>query len=103
MFLAGLKRLRERGDFDIPLSVRVTTSSFQRDSDHVALFLEDCTVRDNNEREKTADLFTTYKTWCDQNGVRNYLNAIALKHQMERLEYRYVRSNGSWYEGLKLV
>lgn len=103
VFLAGLKRLRERGDFDIPTSVRKTTSSFQRDSDHVLLFLEDCAVRDNDSREKTNEVYAIYKRWCDENGIRNYLTTITLKHQMERLEYRYVRSNGSWYEGLKLV
>lgn len=103
VFVAGLKRLRARGKFDIPLAVRAATSDFQRDSDHVLLFVEDAVVAKVDHREKSVEVFTAYKQWCDQHGIRNILNSVTLRPQMERLGFRYIRSNGSWYEGFKLV
>lgn len=103
VFVAGLKRLRERGHFDIPASVRAATSDFQRDSDHVLLFLESHSLKETDHREKSIDVFTAYKQWCDQHGIRHVLNSITLRPQIERLGFRYIRSNGSWYEGFKLV
>jgi len=103
VFVAGLRRLRERGKFDIPPSVRAATSDFQRDSDHVLLFVEDSVVKMTDHREKSIEVFTAYKQWCDQHGIRNILNSVTLRPQMERLGFRYVRSNGSWYEGFNLV
>lgn len=103
VFVAGLKRLRERGGFDIPASIRAATSDFQRDSDHVLLFIEDRTVKKTDHREKSIDVFTAYREWCEEHGIRNLLNSVTLRPQMERLGFRYLRSNGSWFEGLKLV
>jgi P4 family phage/plasmid primase-like protien len=103
VFVAGLRRLRERGKFDVPPSVRAATSDFQRDSDHVLLFIEDRTVKETDHREKSIEVFTAYRQWCDEHGIRNILNSVTLRPQIERLGFRYKRSNGSWYEGLKLV
>lgn len=103
VFVAGLRRLRERGGFSIPPSVRASTSDFQRDSDHVLLFVEDRTVKVTDYREKSIDVFTAYRQWCEDHGIRNILNSVTLRPQMERLGFRYIRSNGSWYEGFKLV
>lgn len=102
VFVAGLRRLRDRGKFAIPPAVRAATSDFQRDSDHVLLFIEDRTVK-AVWREKSIDVFTAYRQWCDDHGIRNILNSVSLRPQMERLGFRYIRSNGSWYEGFKLL
>lgn len=101
VFLAGLRRLRERGHFDVPRSVQIASAEFRAENDHVALFLEDQYTLDPDGREQTGSVYTLYQQWCKDNGFRNVLNSKELIPELGRLGIVYKRSNGSWYEGLK--
>jgi putative DNA primase/helicase len=101
VFLTGLRRLRERGHFDVPLSVRIASQEFHKDNDHVALFLEDRYQKAVEHREQTAEVHGAYFSWCSANGYRYTLTTRKLKDELERLGFRYRRSDGSWYEGFK--
>lgn len=69
--LTGLRRLRERGNFEFPESVTSATNDFQISNDVEANFLSDaCTVDLTNEEEKTqsSELYGAYSAWCKSNG-----------------------------------
>lgn len=101
VFLAGLKRLRQRGHFDVPKLVQIASDEFRADNDHVALFLEDCFISDPDNREKASSVNTAYFDWCKANGFRDPLDSKKLKAELERLGAVYLRSNGSWFQGIK--
>lgn len=101
VFLAGLRRLRERGYFDVPLPVRIASQEFRTENDHVALFLEDRYLPTPNHKEPAGDLNRKYYEWCKDNGFRIPLDARKLKAELERLGAAYSRSNGSWFTGFK--
>jgi P4 family phage/plasmid primase-like protien len=101
VFLAGLRRLRERGHFDVPLPVQIASAEFRAENDHVALFLEDKYTPTPGHKMKSGELYDDYKEWCTDNGFRNPLDSKKLRAELERLGAVYSRSNGSWYEGFK--
>ena len=101
VFLTGLRRLRERGHFDVPRSVQIASAEFRAENDHVALFLEDQYTPTPGHRVKSSDLYAVYAEWCKDNGFRNPLNSKQLIPEMQRIGAVYVRSNGSWYEGFQ--
>lgn len=101
VFLAGLKRLRQRGHFDIPRSVQVASAEFRAESDHVAMFLEDCYVAIPGCKVKSSDMNTSYFDWCKANGFRDPLDSRRLKGELQRLGAAYSRSDGSWFTGFK--
>jgi len=103
VFLAGLRRLRERGHFDVPLSVRIASQEFRAENDHVALFLEDRYVATSGYRESAGDINRSYFEWCSENGFRQPLNSKKLKSELERLGAVHLNSGGKWYIGFKAV
>jgi putative DNA primase/helicase len=49
-----------------PESVTKATDTYMRDQDTIARWVaECCVVGDNSKRTRTADLFTSWKTWCE--------------------------------------
>ena len=48
-----------------------------------------------NDRVKSADLYNSYKGWCDNNGERAYTNTKF--GMMVSTKLKKIRNNGSWY------
>jgi putative DNA primase/helicase len=78
--LAGLRRLEQRGHFDIPQSVRSATEQFEVANDTIQEFVEECCVLDPGKRIQTSVIYTAYRKWCEING-RNFLSNIKLSEE----------------------
>jgi putative DNA primase/helicase len=48
-----------------PESVTKATATYMAEQDVVARWIDECCVRDGTKRTRTADLFQSWKTWCD--------------------------------------
>lgn len=49
-------------------AIDAATSEYRDESDVLGRFLSDCTVRVADARTRSADLYSTYKRWCDEQG-----------------------------------
>lgn len=67
--VAGYRDYVERDGLDEPTAVRVATDHYQRDSDAVARFLEDCCIRNPHMWTTTADAFERWSKWAIDDGV----------------------------------
>ncbi len=85
---------------DEPTEVAVATAAYRDVMDTLGKFIEDCCDVATEHRVKCAQLNSAYKTWCARNG----------EYQMRRSDFveevagRFTRkkSDGWWYQGLKL-
>ncbi len=100
--LEGLYRLRERGHFEIPDSVKSATEEFRQTNDIPGLFVsEACTCTDTN-RTQAGHLYEAYKTWCHVNGHKP-LSSTAIAKDWVRLGFQKKRINGRhYYQGIGL-
>jgi putative DNA primase/helicase len=101
--LAGLRRLRERGGFDIPHCMNNATEEFQRSNDKAALFVEECCVVGNEYRVQSSDLYSKYKDWCYENGYKPQ-SSHKMADEWRRLKFSRARINGrSHWQGVGLL
>lgn len=97
--IEGLKRLRDRGDFLPPKSVKMEVDSYLHENDNLALFLEDRydVTKDALHNEVERDVFySEYVRYCNANGYRPLSNRKAY----ERLRIRGIlerKSMGNRY------
>jgi putative DNA primase/helicase len=66
--LDGLRRLRERGCFEIPNTVKAATEEFQQNNDIPFLFIQDACIVSEDIRIQSSILYTAYRGWCEDNG-----------------------------------
>ena len=72
--LAGLERLRERGEFRFPPSVVAATVEFEKSNDLPAQFIEEECVLSPEFDVASNMLYSRYKGWCEDNGHRPMSN-----------------------------
>jgi len=68
--LEGLRRLNERGYFEVPEGIQDATRQFRTNNDVPALFVEDRCVKGTDFKLQAGQLYTEYKEWCLENGHR---------------------------------
>lgn len=100
--LDGLARLRRRGHFIVPQSVREATEQFQDTNDVPSHFVSDmCALGDYHSQAST--LYTAYKQWTVDNGHKAQ-SATSMAAEWERLGFERYRAAGkTYYRGVKLV
>lgn len=100
--LEGLRRLGERGDFNVPASVEEATTQFRENNDVPALFVADRCVKDSGAREKAGELYSEYRQWCEDNGHRPQ-SSTRLADDWQRLGFERKRIKGSsYYQGVRV-
>jgi P4 family phage/plasmid primase-like protien len=62
-FLAGLSRLRERGDWDVPMDCADARDMWEYKSNPAAHFIHDCLERGAGFSVTTTELWNCYKQW----------------------------------------
>jgi putative DNA primase/helicase len=78
--LKGFRRLRQRGNWSIPLSCEVAKKSWLTNANSLSLFID--TMVDQGvkgSKVRFGELYSTYKLWCIENGF---------KHQMTKPSFR---------------
>lgn len=95
--MAGLKRLYKNGKFTESDQVVEYTAKYQKESNTIALFVEDeCIVDMDDENVYTTitPLYQKYKGWCQNNGYRNY-SRKNFKRELERLGHKESRESNA--------
>lgn len=99
--LDGLRAWRERG-LDVPASVADATHEYLHSQDDVAIFLADCCSIGPNYSQLSSQLFTAWRSWCEDHGA--YVGSA--KALTQRLAARGFAGrhtmNGTAIRGLKL-
>jgi P4 family phage/plasmid primase-like protien len=78
--VAGLKRLHDRGDFDAPIEALFAMERFREYGDPVVAFLKEMFTADQKGFLSRLVLQTTYKDYCDANGVMPMSPARLYQH-----------------------
>ncbi len=102
--LEGLKRLHERGYFEIPKCVREATEQFRQTSDVPGIFVEEACITSDAEgcEEQAMELYKAYKHWCRTHGhsPMGYVSAAA---EWRRLGFGERSLHGrKFYTGVKV-
>lgn len=67
--LAGLKRLRARGNFDTPLECIEALATWRGQANPLLGFMYECTEKVERKKMLLPLVFDSYNTWCDQEGI----------------------------------
>jgi putative DNA primase/helicase len=94
--LDGLARLRGRGGFRVPDSVKNATGHWQTTNDTAALFVGEECERDPGERTRANLLYSRYRSWCEENGHRPKAHTN-IAEDWERLGFERLKSGGRTY------
>lgn len=102
--LEGLRRLHERGSFEIPGAVQEATEDFKRTNDVPAAFVADaCITGDPAKLEEQAKkLYEAYRHWCRESGHRP-VSMTKVAREWERLGFeRKSRGGRTFWRGIKV-
>jgi putative DNA primase/helicase len=100
--LAGLERLRERGEFKFPPSVVAATAEFEKSNDLPAQFIEEECVLSPEFDVASNMLYSRYKGWCEDNGHRPMSNN-RIGEEWKRLGFTPYKGTGGrrFWKGLR--
>lgn len=96
----GYQKWKENG-LSEPTVLKKQRQEYRTEMDSVELFLEECCIRQPGEREKAKDLFQNYQEWARENN-QYLMNSTKFGKEMSH-KFQKIRSNGSWYVGVKLI
>jgi len=101
--LDGLDRLRARGRFEVPKSIRTATEGFKEHNDVPALFIEEACERAEDTSEAGATLYEVYRLWCLKNGHKPLANNNAAR-EWRRLGFESKRTpKGIRWQGVRVT
>ena len=84
-----------------PKSVRDAVKGYEKRNDRVALFFDDCCVREEGAKVSRSDLYTAYKSWCRSNSI-NAKSAQKLYEEMDSYGEQKIVHGMRLYVGIKL-
>jgi putative DNA primase/helicase len=95
--LEGLRRLRQRGGFDVPPSVRAATEDYRADNDLAAQFLAYADIKPGTTEVSAQSLTKAYNAWRDDNGSGRVSTTTAGK-EWARLgfEAKHTKRGNKW-------
>jgi len=99
--LVGLRRLMERGRFEVPTVVESATKHYQLANDITRTFIEERCELDQSFKTLAKTLYESYSEWCKETGHKP-LSSTRFSDDMRRLEFDKVKLNNIYYRGLKL-
>ncbi|ALX50441.1 phage/plasmid primase, P4 family [Lentibacillus amyloliquefaciens] len=83
-----------------PNVIRDQRQTYRTEMDVVELFIEECCIRRDGEREKSSDLYSIYSSWAKDNN--QYLMSNTRFGKELANKFQKVKSNGVYYVGIKL-
>lgn len=87
-----------------PDSVKLATTEYRFEEDHMSKFIEDCVVVNPVSMVSAQELLQTYRTWCDLNGENSLSMTPFLREMRMRMPISPQRGNGGrrMYSGIYL-
>lgn len=102
--LEGLNRVRERGHFEIPDSVREATEEFRLSNDLPAMFVKEACITSSSveTKEQANTLYQAYRRWCEQSGHKP-ISRTKIAGDWKRLGFSKATLNGrTYYRGVEV-
>ena len=93
----GYKRLREKGEFNVPQSAIELHDSYRRSASPIRAFIDDCCVLGAGYVTPVDELYARYQTWAKANGLEPLGKTTfgqRLRLDGVRLERQRLRRNG---------
>lgn len=100
--LEGFRAWRKQG-LKAPEKVLQATYEYQRESDRLAEWMEDCCVIEPGAICWASDLYTSYKEWSEKNGVRPYSKTKLGLALRERGFADWRDRNGRGWQGIGII
>lgn len=97
--LVGLRRLLERGRFEVPSVVNAATELYRINNDLPRMFVEECCELDSSAKIQAKTLYEFYTEWCKETGHKP-LSSSRLSEEMQRLGFHKVKIGNVYYRGL---
>jgi putative DNA primase/helicase len=100
--IRGCLDWQERG-LQIPDEVRAATEEYKAESDILATFLDECTVKVDDAKIKAGKLYLAWKAWCEANG-HNSKNGTWFGKEIAKRGYTKEQNYlGIFYQGIGLA
>lgn len=97
--LVGLKRLQQRGRFEIPSTVDEATEQYRVTNDVPQLFLNDCC--EPGDQIQSSVLYSAYFKWCNLNGHRP-VSSTRFADELTRIGLTKLKTNVVYWRGIRL-
>ena len=98
----GCRMYLEEG-LDEPAVVHDATTGYRQEMDTLGAFLDQMTVANPGGNVRSQQLFDTYRTWCEDMGLRPSSQMKLARRLEERGFTKTRRNNGIFWHGLELV
>jgi P4 family phage/plasmid primase-like protien len=86
-FIAGLARLRARGDWDVPLDCVEARDEWEYKSNPAAQFVHECLERDAQSSVTTIEIWNAYKQWIGTStSTRGSVHGLGRNEFFERMD-----------------
>lgn len=85
-----------------PPAVVDATNAYRKDMDNVGKFIDECCTFDASARTSAKDLYAEYKRWVESRGDLKLSQKRLGDKLAERPELQKTKSNGSWWNGIRL-
>ncbi|MEQ6390821.1 phage/plasmid primase, P4 family [Bacillaceae bacterium S4-13-58] len=102
----GLRRIEEQKGFTNNESTRKALEQYKKDSDNVALFLEEMCLQAPYAICPTKQLFAEYETWCDESGYKSLGKKrfnLRLNNHIPNLQRKRQTQGGEVWLGVGLL
>lgn len=101
--VAGAIEYLEHG-LQVPDSVYAETKAYRESLDTIARFVDDCCHVADGARARAGEMYTAYKTWCQDGGIRNPMTEENFKKNMVAHGFEWKRTgDGRIYKGIGLL
>jgi phage/plasmid-associated DNA primase len=94
---------QRQGLADTPTVIKQATDAYQLDQDLIGTWLSECASQSHHEETLAGDLYTNYKIWCDDNGLRPASSTVLGRRLSERGFGRRKSVGKVVWSGLKLT
>ena len=91
--IEGMKRLLSEADFSESKAVEAIKRKFRKDSDSVAMFVDECELRPSETESKSVEaLFQAFKTWCRENN-HSQMTKAKFSERMTKLHFKKIKKS----------
>lgn len=91
--LEGMKRLIEQGHFSTSDAIEEVANQYRKDTDSVALWVDECGYYPSSERKTLTECFETYDKWRESNRFQP-MKQPNFRKRLESLKFKVWKSNG---------
>ena len=91
--IEGMKRLLSESDFSESKAVEAIKRKFRKDSDSVAMFVDECELRPSETESKSVEtLFQAFKSWCKDNN-HSQMTKAKFSERMTKLHFKKIKKS----------